>query len=281
MPNAELAPAPAAASRMRSISGSLMNGNDRRDAHADRHAGARERLDRADAPVRRRGARLEDARERRVERRHRDVDRHQAALAHRRDEVEIALDARRFGDQRERVSAFGKNLDHRARDAELALHRLVGIGRRADVDRARPVRTRRELLAQPLRGVDLGDDLGFEVEAGRQAEVAVRRSREAVDAAVLAASIGVDRQVEAEVRRVVLGEDRLDAFLDDRRLGAEALLGGFLVERSPAVVVALARLARIAVLDRPDRAPALGRHAPGVLGARRLVARDRALPFGR
>ena len=91
---------------------------------------------------------------------------------------------------------------------------------------------------------------------------------------------GIDRQVEAEVGRVVLREDRLDVLLDDRRLGAEALLGRLLVERAPAVVVALAGLARVAVLDRPHRAAALGGRAPRRFGTRRLVARDRSLAFG-
>jgi hypothetical protein len=95
--------------------------DDRRDAHADRHARACQRLDGADAPVRRGGARLEDARQRGVERGHRHVHRRQPALAHGRDEVEVALDPRRLRDQRERMRALGQDRDHRARDAELAL----------------------------------------------------------------------------------------------------------------------------------------------------------------
>src|SRR5262249_14331424 len=54
----------------------------------------------------------------------------------------------------------------------------------------------------------------FEVEAGREAEVGVGRPREAVDAAVLAAAIRVDRAVEADIGRLVAGDDfaaRVDA----------------------------------------------------------------------
>src|SRR6185295_15592915 len=101
---------------------------------------------------------------------------------------------------------------------------------------------------------------------------------EAIDAAVLAAAVRVDREIEVEIGRVVAAEDRLDALLDHLRFGAEPFLLGLLVERSPAVVVALAGLARVAMLDRPDRPAPLGRHARRLLGARRLVARDRALP---
>ena len=41
------------------------------------------------------------------------------------------------------------------------------------------------------RGVRLGGDPGFEVQSRRKAEIGVGRAREAVDAAVLAAAIGV------------------------------------------------------------------------------------------
>ena len=47
--------------------------------------------------------------------------------------------------------------------------------------------------AQALRGVGLGDDAGFEVEPGRQVQVAVGGPGIAVDAAVLAAPVGIDR----------------------------------------------------------------------------------------
>ena len=66
-----------------------------------------------------------------------------------------------------------------------------------------------QLLAQDVGGVDLGEQLGLEVEARRQVEIGVRRSREAVDAAVFTALIGVDRVVEGQVRRLVLVQQRL------------------------------------------------------------------------
>ena len=108
----------------------------------------------------------------------------------------------------------------------------------------------------------------------------MRRPREAVDAAVLAAAVRVDRQVEARCRA-----SRCSARIDLTRssmicvAGREALLVRRLVERAPAVVEALARLARVAMLDRPDGAAPLDRRAHGVLGPRRFVARDRSLAF--
>jgi hypothetical protein len=58
-----------------------------------------------------------------------------------------------------------------------------------------------------LRGVGLGEELGLEIEARRETEKGVGRPREAVDAPMLAAPIGVDGAVEADVWRVVSGQD--------------------------------------------------------------------------
>ena len=71
------------------------------------------------------------------------------------------------------------------------LDRLVGIGGRAEVEHQRLVGALRQHLAQPLRGIHLGDDARLEVEAGREVEVAVRRPRKAIDAAVPAAAMGL------------------------------------------------------------------------------------------
>src|SRR5262245_38951159 len=47
----------------------------------------------------------------------------------------------------------------------------------------------------------------------------MRRPRETVDAAVLAAAIGIDRAVEADIGRVVVGDNRLRGI--DADLGAD------------------------------------------------------------
>src|SRR4051812_11416383 len=107
--------------------------------------------------------------------------------------------------------AFGEHLEDLARDAVLALDRLVAVGVRPKRDRARLVAGLRELLAQQLRGIGLGEELGLEVESRRELEVAVARAGIAVDAAVLAAAIGIDRAVEADIGRVVVRDDRARA----------------------------------------------------------------------
>ena len=172
------------------------------------------------------------------------------------------------------MRTFRQHLDHGARDAKPALDRLVRVGGRPDVERARLVRAAGEGLAQLLGGVDLGDDARFEVEARRQVEVAVRRASEAIDAAVFAAAIGVDREIERQVRRVVAGQDRTDPLLDDRGFRADGLFGCLLFKRAPAVVDRLGLAAGKAVLDRPDGAPTFLRPARGDERRRYLLARD-------
>jgi hypothetical protein len=68
----------------------------------------------------------------------------------------------------------------------------------------------------------------------------VRGPREAVDAAVLAASVGVDGEIERNVGRVVARQDAARGLLDDLRARCGALLQRRLRQRPPAVVEALA-----------------------------------------
>src|SRR5258706_6962892 len=68
------------------------------------------------------------------------------------------------------------------------------------------------------------------------------RPRVAVDAAVLASPVGIDRLREADVRRVVARDDRARALDRDLRLERHAFSFRVLFLRRPAVVEGLARL---------------------------------------
>ena len=94
---------------------------------------------------------------------------------------------------------------------ELALGRLIGIGVGAERDRLAAIARPRQFRRQQRRRVLLDEDAALEVEAGRQAEIGVRRPREAIDAAMLAAAIGVDRAVERNVGGIVARDDGLGA----------------------------------------------------------------------
>ena len=91
--------------------------------------------------------------------------------------------------------------------------------------------------------------LRLEVEARRQVEVRVRRPREAVDAAVLAALVGIDRLVERDVRRIVVRDDRARTAGSSRSScsGGSGSSRRVRVVVVPAVVDRLARVAAEAV----------------------------------
>ena len=83
---------------------------------------------------------------------------------------------------------------------------LVVMGRNPYTERdllMRPARTRK-LASEHLGRVDLDDDLAVEVPPDVEVQVAVRRPREAVDAGVRAAAVGVHRP--AERHRRALGD---------------------------------------------------------------------------
>src|SRR5207253_874171 len=96
----------------------------------------------------------------------------------------------------------------------LALGGLIRIGVGAERDRLADVARMAELLVEEFSGVRLVEDLGLEVEARRKIHVGMGRPCEAVAAAVLAAAIRIDRLREADVRRVVPGDDRAGGLAD-------------------------------------------------------------------
>ena len=112
-----------------------------------------------------------------------------------------------------------------------------------------------QLARQRLGGIGLGEQLGLEVEPRRQPEKGVGRPREAVDAAMLAAPVRVDRAVEADIGGFVAGDDAPRRHL--LHFGGERIE---LAERLPAVVDRL-------VGDRFVAAGAVGLGAPAMPAA--------------
>ncbi len=187
-------------------------------------------------PVRRRRARLELARQIRIQRGDRDVHARQPHRRHRRDQVQVALHAAGLGHQRKGVARLVHQLYHRSRQAQFALHRLVAVRGRADGDEPGLVVLPGHFRAQHLGDVALGNDLGLEVEPRRHVEIAVRRPRVAVDAAVLAAAVGIDRAIEVHVGRVVAADDAARVFPDHFGAKRLARLRQAFLQRVPAVV---------------------------------------------
>ena len=190
---------------------------------------------------RRRRARLHDARELWIERRHRDGDLGEIARGHAAEDIDVARDQVRFGDDADRMAGAFQHLEDAAHDLVAPLDRLVGIRVGADRDRARAVARGRELALQQFRRVRLHEQLRFEIEPGREPEIGVRRPRKTVDAAVLAAAIRVDRAIEGNVRRVVAGDHLAGGIDANARLECRQLL-----EALPAVVESDPRLGLVA-----------------------------------
>src|SRR5690606_27805708 len=242
----------------------------RRHQHPHRHAGVGKRADRAQAGVRRAGARLHPRRQAVVERGHRDMRIDQALRGQRREQVEVALHQRALGHQPERVAELGQHLDQFAGDPVAALDRLVGVGVHAQRDRRAAVALAREFGAQAFGGIGLGEQPGLEVQPRRQVHPRVRRARVAVHAAVLAAAVGIDRLVEAEVGRLVAADDAARGLFVDagvRVRGRGGVVAG--VARVPAVVAGLDGGRLVAAGHVRGRAPPLDRGGGRGPGSRR------------
>ena len=206
-------------------------GDDRRDRDPRRDAGLGEAAEGEEAALRRGGAGLHGAGEAAVEGGDGEAGGGEAGVGHLGEDVGVALDQRALGEDRHRVVEVAQTREDLAGDAELLLERLVGVGVGAHRHHRRAVAAAGELGAEDAGGLGLGGEPGLEVEAGGEAEEGVGGAGEAVDAAVLAAAVGVDRAVEGDVGAVVPGDDRARAL--DRDLGAG---GRDLLVDVPAVV---------------------------------------------
>ena len=176
----------------------------------------------------------------RIERGDRDRHRNQVSLRQLPDQVEIGQHPIGFGGDGDRMARVETHLEYLARDPVAAFDRLVGIGIGPHRNRARLVAPLGQSRAEQLRSVGLREQLRFEIEPRRQIEVSMGGPREAVDAAMLAAPVGVDRTVERNVGRLVEIENRTRGFLGN--FGAQ--LGGRAVDRLALVTPVAIRLAR-------------------------------------
>jgi hypothetical protein len=115
------------------------------------------------------------------------------------------------------MTPLRQGLEDAPGDAILALDRLIRIGVRADGDRRAAIASRRQLLFQQPRRVRLVEQLGLEIEPGREIQVRVRRPGITINATVLAAAIRIDRLVERNVRRLIATDDRARRLGQNRR----------------------------------------------------------------
>ncbi|KAG1292487.1 hypothetical protein G6F64_013660 [Rhizopus arrhizus] len=139
--------------------------NHRRHHHPDRNAGLMQPLHRAQPCMRCRCARFQLGREMRVQRGHRELHADQVFRGQRCKQIDVALDQCVLGDQRERMFRLQHHFDQLAGQLELAFDRLVRVGVDAQRDRLWHVSRLRQLLAQQLRRIGLGEQRGLEIQA--------------------------------------------------------------------------------------------------------------------
>src|SRR5262249_31547229 len=110
-----------------------------------------------------------------------------------------------------------------------------GIGIGAERDQLRPIAGPAQFLFEELGGIWLVIELALEIEARRMAEIGMGRTGKAIDAAMLAAAIWIDRLIEGHIRRVIAGDDRLAGIEADR--GTQRRQVVFLVLDQPAIIL--------------------------------------------
>ena len=182
--------------------------NDRGHDDSGRNARRGKLRDGLDPARRGVGARLHRARDIRIQRCHGNEDFHQPLGRHRRQDVDVPGHQARLRRDADRVFELPQHLQQRARELQLPFRGLVRFRIGAEGDhRSRRIGSA-QFLPKQFGRVGFGEDLGLEVQARRQPEIGVARPGIAVDAAVLATAVRIDRLVERQVRRAVGRYDR-------------------------------------------------------------------------
>ncbi len=122
--------------------------NDRRKKRRHRYPRLAQTPDRLQPTLGSGCARLESARQIPIQRGEGDRHVHQIALGHRGQDIQVALDQRRLGDDGNGMIGLTQHLQALAGDAELFLRRLIGIGIDTDRHRRTGVTAPAQLLAQ-------------------------------------------------------------------------------------------------------------------------------------
>ena len=205
------------------------------------------------------------------------------------EEVEVAQDERRLGEDGKRVAGLTERRHDPPGEVIAALGTLVGVGVGAHGDVvATPVR-RAQLGAHAVHGVHLHHQLAVEVLADVEPQVLVRRSGEAVRTGVTAPAVGVDGEAERHLRcgrhlvddtpRVDVEEleapilAHADMSVDELLLGKEHGLAAVVVGPPPperhglahGAMVSNTRSMLLPARDGPGR-PEVGRSSPIKLG---------------
>ena len=206
--------------------------DDRRRHHGDRNARLAEGAHGFQPPLRRGGARLHLAAQRAVQCCDRHAGPDQAFFGHGGEQVDVALDQGGFRQQADRVVVRRQHFQHLPGHLVGSFDRLVRVGVHAQRDRAADIAGAGEFPFQLPDRIGLVEKPTFEIETGGQPVEGMAGPGKAIDAAMLAAAIGVDRPVEGNVGRAVEGDHRPRRFRHHQRLDPR----GILFDRVPAII---------------------------------------------
>ena len=201
-----------------------------------------------------------------VEGRNRQRNLRKAPCRHPLQDVDIAHDQCRLGDDADWMPRLFQNLEYGAGDPPVALDGLIGVGIGSERYGGWPVARRGQFFLQQRGGLRLGAQLRLEVEPGGMPEIAVRWPSVTVDAAMLATAIGIDGAIEGDVGTIVAGDDGAGGLVAHH--GAQ---GAQVLVEIPAIVEVGARLGFVAtsrIRTRPPPAPAVPGHLHSAAVAR-------------
>ena len=148
------------------------------------------------------------------------------------------------------MAVLSQDFDERTGDPLVTLGRLIGIRVRADRNGLATVTGLGKFALKNLRGIVLGKEPSFEVQTRRQVQIRVRWARVAVNTAMFAALIGIDRLTERYIGRIVAANNAAHGLSGYRSRDCSELQ----VLRTLAVIKARApvrQIARIRIDSRP------------------------------
>mmetsp|Transcript_23493 Transcript_23493/g.41388 ORF Transcript_23493/g.41388 Transcript_23493/m.41388 type:complete len:385 (+) Transcript_23493:1620-2774(+) len=187
------------------------------DAHG--HARLGQPPDHCQTARRRRGARLHQARQVWVQRRYGNAHTHQTPLRHTPQNVEVTFDQRPFGHDGHRMATPLKHLQTATHDLVCPLYRLIRVRIGADGQRRHFVRSVRQFRFQHLWRIGPRHQPGFKIQPRRQPQIGVTGPGKAIDTAMFAPAIRIDRPVKGQIGRAVVADHAAGPF--KRHFGAQ------------------------------------------------------------
>ncbi len=146
------------------------------------------------------------------------MDSDQVLGRHALQDVDVARDHARLGRDGHRMVEPLQHFQDAARDLEIPLDGLVGVGIGSQRDYRRYIVAVSQLGLEQGGGVVFCVQAGFEVEARRKPQIGMAGPGIAIDAAMLASAVRIDGRVERQVWRLVARNDALGFLREDNGL---------------------------------------------------------------